>query len=118
MAHDLIATLTNPSTWKPAEDEKDDLAGDNREEKPRAKRKAAVDAARRKIESGLPYIFGQIEKADPEQVNIALTLALLQHAAHETQMESSVVKKYFTRLIAIAARRKVWLPDQNLVQVA
>src|ERR1035437_5258344 len=70
------------------------------------------------IELGVPYLFNQIEKANPERVNIALTLALLQHAAHVTQMEPSVAHKYFTRLIAIAARRKTWPPDQSLVQAA
>jgi hypothetical protein len=118
LIHDLIATLTNPATRNSREDEDEDSAEDDRTEGSHEKRKTAAEAAQRKIELGVPYLFNQIEKANPERVNIALTLALLQHAAHVTQMEPSVAHKYFTRLIAIATRRKTWPPEQNIVQAA
>ena len=118
MIQDLIATLTNRVTRDSSEDEDEDTAEDDQTKNAQRKRKAAAEAARRKIELGVPYLFDQIEKADPERVNLALTLALLQHAARKIRMEPSVAHKYFTRLITIAARRKTWPSDQSLVQAA
>jgi hypothetical protein len=118
MIQDLIATLTNRVRRDSSEDEEEDSAEDDKAKSAQKKRKAAAEAARRKIKLGVPYLFDQIEKANPERVNIALALALLEQAAHEIKMETSLAHKYFTRLITIAARRKKWPSDQSLLQAA
>jgi hypothetical protein len=119
LVQDLIAALTNPSTQTPEdESELDEPEAEDPSGRLRAKQQAVNDAARRKVELGLSDLFNRVVKANPERVNIALALALLQYAASETSIEPSQLKNYFDQIMAAAARRKVWQEEQSLIHVA
>jgi hypothetical protein len=119
LVQDLIAALTNPSTRiSDSEAEDDDPEEDDPSGHLREKQKAANDAACRKVELSLPELFVRVEKANPERVNIALALALLQHAALVTTIEPLQLRKYFTQVMAVAARRKIWSAEHSLVYAA
>jgi hypothetical protein len=119
LVQDLIAALTDPAKRDLGEEAEDDELDENDPSgRKRAKEKAETDTARRKVEARLPDLFDKVEKADPERVNIALALALLQHAATVTSIEVAELRKYFTQVMAVAARRKVWSADQSLIHSA
>jgi hypothetical protein len=120
LKQDLIAALTNPSTRVSDSDaEDDDPEEDNPTGQRRAKQKAENDAACRKIELSLPELFERVEKANPDRLNIALALALLQHAAAVvTSIDITHLRKYFNQVMAVAFRRKLWSTDQSLMHTA
>lgn len=119
LMQDLVAALTNPAKRASEDEVEDDEADeDDPSGQKRAKEKAASEAARRKVELRLPELFDKVEKANPERVNIVLALALLQHAATVTSIETAELRKYFTQVMAVAAKRKVWSVEQSLVHTA
>lgn len=119
LVQDLVAALTNPAK-RAAEDEAEDDEPDvdDPSGQKRAREKAATEAACRKVELRLPELFEKVEKANPERVNIALALALLQHAATVTSIEIAELRKYFTQVMSRAALRKVWSAEQSLIHAA
>jgi hypothetical protein len=120
LKQDLITALTNPSTRASDSDaEGDDPEEDDPTGQRRAKQKAENDAACRKIELSLPVLFDRVERANPDRLNIALALALLQHAATVvTTIDIAHLRKYFNQVMAVAFRRKVWSEDQSLIHAA
>lgn len=120
LVQDLVAALTNPAA-PASEDEAEDNESD--EDDPsgqkRAKEMADRERARESVGLSLPELFQRVESAsNAERVNIALALALLQHAAVVSSIETSQLKKYFNQVMAVAFRRKTWSADQSLIHTA